>query len=94
VLVEERASDAFDRLTGSLRRILRSRGVRLDLGIPGVEEGADRMLPGDVVNTVSAVVRVLEQLARGRRNRDIAEHLHISEAAALAHRWGAAGESG
>ncbi|MFK0106695.1 LuxR C-terminal-related transcriptional regulator [Streptomyces sp. NPDC091217] len=57
VLVEERASDAFERLTESLRRILRPRGVRLDLGIPGAEEGADRILPGDVVNTASAAVR-------------------------------------
>ncbi|MFI6374440.1 LuxR C-terminal-related transcriptional regulator [Streptomyces sp. NPDC050546] len=59
VLVEERASDAFERLTDSLRRILRPGGVRLDLGIPGAEEGADRMLPGDVVNTVSAAVRAV-----------------------------------
>ncbi|MFK0282603.1 LuxR C-terminal-related transcriptional regulator [Streptomyces sp. NPDC090499] len=59
VLVEERGSDAFERLTDSLRRILRPRGVQLDLGIPGAEEGADRMLPGDVVNTVSAAVRAV-----------------------------------
>ncbi|MET8983121.1 LuxR C-terminal-related transcriptional regulator [Streptomyces sp. NPDC004539] len=58
-LVEERAADAFDRLTDSLRRMLRPRGVRLDLGIPGAEEGADRMLPGDVVHAVSAVVRAV-----------------------------------
>lgn len=59
VLVEERASDAFEQLADSLRRILRPHGVRLDLGIPGVEEGADRMLSGDVVNSVAAAVRAV-----------------------------------
>ncbi|MEU2289037.1 hypothetical protein ABZ614_45415 [Streptomyces sp. NPDC013178] len=56
-LVEERAGDAFQRLATSLRRILRARDVRLDLGTPGAEEGADRLLPGDVVDTASAAVR-------------------------------------
>ncbi|MFJ9590804.1 helix-turn-helix transcriptional regulator [Streptomyces acidicola] len=56
-LVEERAGNAFERLADSLRRILRPRGVRLDLGTPGAEEGADRLLAGDVVNAASAAVR-------------------------------------
>ncbi|GAA0314361.1 response regulator transcription factor [Streptomyces turgidiscabies] len=56
-LVEERAQDAFERLADSLRRILRGRDVRLDLGTPGAEEGADRLLPGDVVGTALAAVR-------------------------------------
>ena len=56
-LVEEQSSDAFDQLADSLRRILYPRGVRLDVGPPGVEEGADRMLPGDVINAASAAVR-------------------------------------
>ncbi|MEU0522432.1 LuxR C-terminal-related transcriptional regulator [Streptomyces niveus] len=56
-LVEERTSEAFERLADSLRRILRARNVRLDLGTPGVEEGADRLLPSDVVDTASAAVR-------------------------------------
>lgn len=54
---EERSGDAFDRLAESLQRMLRGRGVRLDLGTPGAEEGADRVLPGDVAATASAVVR-------------------------------------
>ncbi|MER7930613.1 LuxR C-terminal-related transcriptional regulator [Streptomyces sp. NPDC096057] len=58
-LVEERAGDSFARLADSLRVILRARGVRLDLGTPGAEEGADRLLPGDVVNLASAVVRAV-----------------------------------
>ncbi|MFJ9154850.1 LuxR C-terminal-related transcriptional regulator [Streptomyces sp. NPDC102270] len=56
-LAEERAGDAFERLAGSLRRILRARNVRLELGPPGVEEGADRLLPADVTDTALAVVR-------------------------------------
>ncbi|GGU41210.1 helix-turn-helix transcriptional regulator [Lentzea flava] len=56
-LSEERAGDAFDRLAESLRRVLRGRGVRLDLGTPGAEEGADRVLPADVASTARAVVR-------------------------------------
>ncbi|MFI6095391.1 LuxR C-terminal-related transcriptional regulator [Lentzea sp. NPDC051213] len=56
-LTEERAGDAFDRLADSLRRVLRGRGVRLDLGTPGAEEGADRVLPTEVAATASAVVR-------------------------------------
>lgn len=60
-LVEERAGDAFLRLADSLRLILRARGVRLDLGAPGAEEGADRLLPGDVANAAAAVVRAVVQ---------------------------------
>jgi DNA-binding CsgD family transcriptional regulator len=56
-LTEERAGDAFDRLGESLRRVLRGRGVRLDLGTPGAEEGADRILPTEVASTSSAVAR-------------------------------------
>lgn len=56
-LTEERAGDAFDRLAESLRRVLRGRGVRLDLGTPGVEEGADRVLPTEVASTAGAVAR-------------------------------------
>lgn len=56
-LMEERAGDAFERLAVSLRRILRARGVRLDVGPPGAEEGADRLLPGDVTATACATVR-------------------------------------
>ncbi|WP_086667575.1 helix-turn-helix transcriptional regulator [Lentzea kentuckyensis] len=56
-LTEERAGDAFDRLAESLRRVLRGRDVRLDLGTPGAEEGADRVLPTEVASTASAVVR-------------------------------------
>ncbi|MCP2245055.1 helix-turn-helix transcriptional regulator [Lentzea aerocolonigenes] len=56
-LTEERTGDAFDRLAESLRRALRGRGVRLDLGTPGAEEGADRALPTEVASTASAVVR-------------------------------------
>ncbi|MFF9808196.1 LuxR C-terminal-related transcriptional regulator [Streptomyces coeruleorubidus] len=57
VLMEERAGDAFARLTGSLRRILRARGVRLELGPPPTEDGTDRLLPADVTHTALAVVR-------------------------------------
>ncbi|MEV6239630.1 LuxR C-terminal-related transcriptional regulator [Lentzea sp. NPDC051838] len=54
---EERAGDAFERLAESLRRVLRGRDVRLDLGTPGAEEGADRVLPTEVAYTASAVAR-------------------------------------
>lgn len=56
-LAEERAGDAFERLAVSLRRILRGRGVQLELSPPGTEEGADRLLPADVTDTALAVVR-------------------------------------
>ncbi|MFD4674366.1 LuxR C-terminal-related transcriptional regulator [Lentzea sp. NPDC058450] len=55
--VEERAGDAFERLAESLRRVLRGRDVRLDLGPPGAEEGADRVVPTEVASTAAAVVR-------------------------------------
>ncbi|WP_394617744.1 LuxR C-terminal-related transcriptional regulator [Lentzea sp. JNUCC 0626] len=55
--VEERAGDAFERLAESLRRVLRGRDVRLDLGLPGAEEGADRIVPSEITSTAAAVVR-------------------------------------
>ncbi|GLY46476.1 LuxR C-terminal-related transcriptional regulator [Lentzea sp. NBRC 102530] len=55
--VEERAGDAFERLAESLRRVLRGREVRLDLGLPGAEEGADRIVPSEITSTAAAVVR-------------------------------------
>jgi DNA-binding CsgD family transcriptional regulator len=57
VLMEERAGDAFARLTVSLRRLLRARGVGLELGAPHAEDGTDRLLPADVTHTALAVVR-------------------------------------
>ncbi|MBI0383759.1 helix-turn-helix transcriptional regulator, partial [Streptomyces albiflaviniger] len=58
-LVEEPAGDAFARLAESLRPELRGLSVRLDLGPPGTEEGADRLLAADVANTARAVVRAV-----------------------------------
>ncbi|AGP60571.1 LuxR C-terminal-related transcriptional regulator [Streptomyces rapamycinicus] len=58
-LVEEPAGDAFARLAESLRPVLRGLSVRLDLGPPGTEEGADRLLAADVANTARAVVRAV-----------------------------------
>jgi DNA-binding CsgD family transcriptional regulator len=58
-LVEEQAGEAFKRLAESLRRMLRDRDVRLDLGTPGAEEGADRLLPKDVSHTACAVVQAV-----------------------------------
>ncbi|MEV7976780.1 LuxR C-terminal-related transcriptional regulator [Streptomyces sp. NPDC086519] len=80
-LVEERAGQAFERLADSLRRILRARGVRLDLGTPGAEEGVDRLLPGDVVNTASSAVRAtvhasLEDEGHGPEGRQVSR-IHI-----------------
>ncbi|MGW6932382.1 LuxR C-terminal-related transcriptional regulator [Lentzea sp. NPDC054927] len=54
---EERAGEAFERLAESLRRVLRGRDVRLDLGTPGAEEGADRIVPTGISATAAAVVR-------------------------------------
>lgn len=54
---EERAGDAFERLAESLRRVLRGRDVRLDLGTPGAEEGAERVVPTEITSTAAAVVR-------------------------------------
>ncbi|SMC88107.1 helix-turn-helix transcriptional regulator [Lentzea albidocapillata] len=54
---EERAGEAFERLAESLRRVLRGRDVRLDLGTPGAEEGADRIVPTEISATAAAVVR-------------------------------------
>jgi DNA-binding CsgD family transcriptional regulator len=59
VMAEERVGGAFDRLAESLSRILRPRGVVLELGRPGAEEGADRALPADVAATARAVVRAI-----------------------------------
>jgi len=39
-MAEERVGDAFERLAESLSRVLRPRGVLLELGTPGAEEGA------------------------------------------------------
>lgn len=58
-LAEERVGDAFDRLAGSLSRVLRPLGVVLELGTPGAEEGADRVLAADVAATARAVVRAV-----------------------------------
>jgi len=61
-MAEERVGDAFDQLAESLSRILRPRGVVLELGTPGAEEGADRVLPADVAATARAVVRSIVQV--------------------------------
>ncbi|WP_371583124.1 LuxR C-terminal-related transcriptional regulator [Streptomyces sp. NBC_01314] len=80
-LAEERAGDAFERLAVSLRRILHTRGVRLELSPPGAKEGADRQLPTDVTHTALAVVRAtvhasLEDQVHGPD--DDAEHrIHV-----------------
>ncbi|MGW6929683.1 LuxR C-terminal-related transcriptional regulator [Lentzea sp. NPDC054927] len=58
-MAEERAGAAFDRLAESLSRVLRPLGVLLELGTPGAEEGADRVLPADVAATARAVVRAV-----------------------------------
>ncbi|GAB3930850.1 hypothetical protein GCM10029976_033560 [Kribbella albertanoniae] len=58
-MAEERVGTAFDRLGASLTRVLRPRGVQLELGRPGAEEGADRVLPADVAATARAVVRAV-----------------------------------
>ncbi len=58
-MAEERLGDAFDRLAESLNSVLRPRGVLLELGTPGAEEGADRVLPADVAATARAVVRAV-----------------------------------
>ncbi|WP_308301317.1 LuxR C-terminal-related transcriptional regulator [Frankia sp. Mgl5] len=80
-LAEERAGQAFERLADSLRRILRARGVRLDLGTPGAEEGADRLLPCDVVSTASSAVRAavhasLEDQGHGPDGRRVSR-IHV-----------------
>ncbi|MDX8054093.1 LuxR C-terminal-related transcriptional regulator [Lentzea sp. BCCO 10_0798] len=54
---EERVGEAFERLAESLRRVMRGRDVRLDLGTPGAEEGADRIVPTGISATAAAVVR-------------------------------------
>jgi DNA-binding CsgD family transcriptional regulator len=59
VMAEERVGEAFDRLAKSLSRVLRPRGVQLELGTPGAEEGVDRVLPADVAATARAVVRAV-----------------------------------
>lgn len=86
-LAEERSGDAFDRLAGSLRRILRPRGVRLDAGIPGAEEGADRMLPADVVKAASAAVRaaVHAALDQGGPAGGQVSRIHVGWEAGAAH---------
>ncbi|NBM20350.1 LuxR C-terminal-related transcriptional regulator [Streptomyces sp. GC420] len=81
-LTEERAGDGFARLAGELRPLLRGRGVRLDLGPPGTEEGADRLLPADVAGTARAVVRavvhaVLDDQGEGPGGRAPAGRVHV-----------------
>lgn len=58
-MAEERVGDAFDRLAESLSRVLRPLGVVLELGTPGAEEGADRVLAADVAATARAAVRAV-----------------------------------
>lgn len=81
-LMEERAGDAFERLAVSLRRILRARGVQLEMGPPDAEDGADRLLPADVTHTALAVVRAtvhasLDDQVRGTGG-DGERRVHIS----------------
>lgn len=54
-LAEEPARDAFERLAGELRPMLRHSTVRLDLGAPD----ADRSLAADVAHSARAIVRAL-----------------------------------
>ncbi|MGA5063258.1 LuxR C-terminal-related transcriptional regulator [Streptomyces exfoliatus] len=54
-LAEEPAQDAFERLAGELRPMLRHSPVRLDLGAPD----SDRSLAADVAHSARAIVRAL-----------------------------------
>ncbi|MEU3747037.1 MULTISPECIES: response regulator transcription factor family protein [Streptomyces] len=54
-LAEEPAGDAFERLAGELRPMLRHTAVRLDLGAPD----SDRSLAADVAHSARAIVRAL-----------------------------------
>ncbi|MFF8834361.1 LuxR C-terminal-related transcriptional regulator [Streptomyces sp. NPDC015130] len=54
-LAEEPARDAFERLAGELRPMLRHSTVRLDLGAPD----SDRSLAADVAHSARAIVRAL-----------------------------------
>ncbi|ALO09301.1 Transcriptional regulator, LuxR family [Streptomyces venezuelae] len=54
-LAEEPAGDAFERLAGELRPMLRHSTVRLDLGAPD----SDRSLAADVAHSARAIVRAL-----------------------------------
>lgn len=74
-LAEERTADAFERLAESLRRTLRGRGIRLDLGIPGAEEGADRLLSADVAHTARAIVRAAVHAALDDQSSKAGGHL-------------------
>ncbi|MFI1034467.1 LuxR C-terminal-related transcriptional regulator [Streptomyces sp. NPDC020951] len=78
VLMEERVGDAFERLVVSLRRVLRARGIQLELGPLGVEEGADRLLPADVTHTALAVVRATVHASLDDQDHGHGEHrVHV-----------------
>ncbi|MFJ4206761.1 hypothetical protein ACIP2Y_45225 [Streptomyces sviceus] len=66
VLMEERAGEAFARLTGSPRRILRVGGVQLEPAPPYTEDGTGRLLPVDVTHTALAVVPASRARVTGR----------------------------
>ncbi|MFI6622243.1 LuxR C-terminal-related transcriptional regulator [Streptomyces sp. NPDC050528] len=81
-LMEERAGNAFERLAVSLRQILRSRGVRLELGPSDAEDRTDRPLPADITHTALAVVRAtvhasLDDQVHGLGGDDREHRLHI-----------------
>ncbi|MFI9111967.1 helix-turn-helix transcriptional regulator [Streptomyces venezuelae] len=54
-LAEEPVQDAFERLAGELRPMLRHSRIRLDLGAPD----SDRSLAADVAHSARAIVRAL-----------------------------------
>lgn len=54
-LAEEPVQDAFERLAGELRPMLRHSQIRLDLGAPD----SDRSLAADVAHSARAIVRAL-----------------------------------
>ncbi|MGW5650633.1 LuxR C-terminal-related transcriptional regulator [Streptomyces humi] len=77
-LTEESAGDGFARLADSLRPLLLARGVRLELGPPGTEEGADRLLPADVAHTARAAVRSVVSALLDEQGPDPVSRVHIS----------------
>ncbi|QKZ16115.1 LuxR C-terminal-related transcriptional regulator [Streptomyces chartreusis] len=79
-LAEEAAGDGFARLVDSLRPLLLGRGVQLDLGPPGTEEGADRLLPADVAHAARAAVRSLVSTLLDEQGPgpDVVKRVHIS----------------
>ncbi|GCB42729.1 response regulator transcription factor family protein [Streptomyces sp. NL15-2K] len=78
-LAEEAAGDGFARLADSLQPMFLGRGVRLDLGPPGTEEGADRHLPADVAHVARAALRsVVSALLDGQGpGSDSISRVHI-----------------